>query len=35
MGAEFLAGQRLHEGVGTVYLSADERLDRWRAPARR
>jgi WD40 repeat protein len=29
--AELLAGQRLHEGGGTVNLSADEWLDRWRA----
>ena len=29
--AELLAGQRLHEGGGTVKLSADEWLDRWRA----
>ena len=28
--AELLAGQRLHEGGGTVNLSADEWLDRWR-----
>jgi WD40 repeat protein len=29
--AELLAGQRLHEGGGTVNLSAAEWLDRWRA----
>jgi WD40 repeat protein/serine/threonine protein kinase len=29
--AELLAGQRLHEGGGTVNLSATEWLDRWRA----
>ena len=29
--AELLSGQRLHEGGGTVNLSADEWLDRWRA----
>jgi WD40 repeat protein len=29
--AELLAGQRLHEGGGTVNLSADEWLERWRA----
>jgi WD40 repeat protein len=29
--AELLAGQRLHEGGGTVNLSAPEWLDRWRA----
>jgi hypothetical protein len=29
--AELVAGQRLHEGGGTVNLSADEWLDRWRA----
>ena len=29
--AELLAGQQLHEGGGTVNLSADEWLDRWRA----
>jgi WD40 repeat protein len=29
--AELLAGQRVHEGGGTVNLSADEWLDRWRA----
>ncbi len=29
--AELLAGQRLHEGGGTVNLSAEEWLDRWRA----
>jgi len=28
--SELLAGQRLHEGGGTVNLSADEWLDRWR-----
>jgi WD40 repeat protein len=28
---ELLAGQRLHEGGGTVNLSADEWLDRWRS----
>ena len=28
--AELLAGQRLHEGGGTVKLSADEWLDLWR-----
>jgi hypothetical protein len=28
---ELLAGQRLHEGGGTVNLSAAEWLDRWRA----
>src|SRR5262249_18515298 len=32
--AELLAGQRLHEGGGTVNLSAAEWLDRWRAFAR-
>jgi hypothetical protein len=29
--AELLAGQRLHEGGGTVNLSAEEWLDRWPA----
>jgi WD40 repeat protein len=29
--AELLAGQRLHEGSGTVNLSADEWFERWRA----
>jgi eukaryotic-like serine/threonine-protein kinase len=29
--AELFAGQRLHEGGGTVNLSANEWLDRWRA----
>jgi hypothetical protein len=29
--AELVAGQRLHEKGGTVNLSADEWLDRWRA----
>jgi len=29
--AELVAGQRLHEGGGTVNLSADEWLERWRA----
>jgi eukaryotic-like serine/threonine-protein kinase len=29
--AELLAGQRLHEGGGTVNLSADDWLERWRA----
>jgi WD40 repeat protein len=29
--AELLAGQRLHDGGGTVNLSADEWLERWRA----
>ena len=29
--AELLAGQRLHEGGGTVNLSDAEWLDRWRA----
>jgi eukaryotic-like serine/threonine-protein kinase len=29
--AELLAGQKIHEGGGTVNLSADEWLDRWRA----
>ncbi len=29
--AELLAGEQLHEGSGTVNLSADEWLDRWRA----
>jgi WD40 repeat protein len=29
--AELLAGQRLHEGGGTVNLTADEWLERWRA----
>jgi WD40 repeat protein len=29
--AELLAGQRLHEGGGTVNLSADEWLERWHA----
>jgi WD40 repeat protein len=33
--AELLAGQRLHEGGGTVNLSAAEWLDRWRAFTRR
>jgi WD40 repeat protein len=33
--AELLAGQRLHEGGGTVNLSAAEWLDRWRAFVRR
>ncbi|HWE38915.1 MAG TPA: protein kinase [Isosphaeraceae bacterium] len=33
--AELLAGQRLHEGGGTVNLSAAEWLDRWRAASRR
>src|SRR5205814_2162547 len=33
--AELLAGQRLHEGGGTVNLSAAEWLDRWRAFRRR
>jgi hypothetical protein len=28
--AELLAGQRLHEGGGTVNLSAAQWLDRWR-----
>ncbi len=32
--AELLAGQQLHEGGGTVNLSAAEWLDRWRALAR-
>jgi WD40 repeat protein len=32
---ELLAGQRLHEGGGTVNLSAAEWLDRWRASSRR
>ena len=31
--AELVAGQRLHEGGGTVNLSADEWLDRWKASA--
>jgi WD40 repeat protein len=35
LGAELLTGQRLHEGGGTVNLSADEWLDRWRAFRRR
>jgi eukaryotic-like serine/threonine-protein kinase len=29
--AELLSGQRFHEGGGTVNLSADEWLERWRA----
>jgi WD40 repeat protein len=33
--AELLTGQRLHEGGGTVNLSAAEWLDRWRAFKRR
>jgi WD40 repeat protein len=33
--AELLAGQRLHERGGTVNLTADEWLDRWRAFTRR
>jgi WD40 repeat protein len=33
--AELLSGQRLHEGGGTVNLSAAEWLDRWRASGRR
>ena len=33
--AELLAGQRFHEGGGTVNLSAAEWLDRWRAFKRR
>jgi eukaryotic-like serine/threonine-protein kinase len=33
--AELIAGQRLHEGGGTVNLSAEEWLDRWRALRRR
>ncbi len=33
--AELLAGQRLHEGGGTVNLSGDEWLDRWRVFRRR
>ncbi|MDB5349323.1 MAG: repeat-containing protein [Planctomycetota bacterium] len=33
--AELLAGQRLHEGGGTVNLSAEEWLDRWREFRRR
>jgi WD40 repeat protein len=33
--AELLAGQQLHEGGGTVNLSAAEWLDRWRAFRRR
>jgi WD40 repeat protein len=32
--AELLAGQRLHEGGGTVNLSAAEWLDRWRSSSR-
>jgi hypothetical protein len=31
---ELLAGQRLHEGGGTVNLSADDWLERWRASER-
>jgi eukaryotic-like serine/threonine-protein kinase len=33
--AELLAGQQLHEGGGTVNLSADEWLERWRTFRRR
>jgi hypothetical protein len=33
--AELLAGQRLHEGGGTVNLSAAEWLDRWQRLDRR
>jgi WD40 repeat protein len=33
--AELLAGQQIHEGGGTVNLTAAEWLDRWRAFARR
>src|SRR5208337_2797667 len=33
--AELLAGQQIHEGGGTVNLSASEWLDRWRAFRRR
>jgi WD40 repeat protein/predicted Ser/Thr protein kinase len=33
--AELLSGQRIHDGGGTVNLSADEWLDRWRKSAQR